>query len=198
MRELGLLVGVSLLAVLAALVISRTLTVPMRRLARHAVDVGKGDFGQRIEVDRPAELTQLAEAFNYMAGEIRAREDQRDVYLHAISHDLRGPLTVVHGQAQMIQHALRKPDNAERIGQSAEAILTSTRRINTMIQDLVDSARLDSGHFVLRSESLDVERFVCHLLERMADMMAVERVRVRESNNLPMCWPTPTAWSASS
>lgn len=80
-------------------------------------------------------------------------EREREGYAQAISHDLRAPLTVVLAQAQVLQ---RLPTRVDLVKRSASVIVNSARRMNSMIQDLVDSARLQAGVVKLNLILLDL------------------------------------------
>ena len=73
-----------------------------------------------------------------------AAERVREQYVHTISHDLRAPLTIILGQAQVMAQSLHRSNPEGRELRSAEAIITAAKRMNIMIQDLVDSARSES------------------------------------------------------
>ncbi|MHB1004840.1 MAG: MASE3 domain-containing protein [Chloroflexota bacterium] len=114
----------------------------------------------------------------------RKREEQfREEYVSLISHDLRAPLTVIIGQAQLLLRATDKPEVARRSG---EAILTSGRRMGAMIQDLVDTVRLESGQVSLDRVSADLPSLVMDLRGRMATGGEAERIEVRPGDrNIP-------------
>ncbi|MHB1417721.1 MAG: histidine kinase dimerization/phospho-acceptor domain-containing protein, partial [Chloroflexota bacterium] len=80
----------------------------------------------------------------------RAAEFRED-YLSLISHDLRNPLTVILGMAQWLQRQLGEAAMAQEAS-TAERIVTSAQRMNAMIQDLLESARLEVGRIELRRE----------------------------------------------
>jgi signal transduction histidine kinase/HAMP domain-containing protein len=70
----GLSLLVSLVAMAAALTVGRRITVPLSALRRHALAVGRGECGHRVEPAGPTELMDLGSAFNRMADELQARE----------------------------------------------------------------------------------------------------------------------------
>ncbi len=115
-------------------------------------------------------------------------EQWREEYIHSISHDLRAPLTVIQGQAQMIQRHL---DKVELIRASAEAIVASAHRMNTMIRDLVDSARLEAGQFKLNRVPTDLCAFLLELRGRLAAPAQAERIRVEIPESLPQVLADP-------
>jgi len=112
-------------------------------------------------------------------------EEQRADILRAVSHDLRGPLTVIQGQAQRLQRLLSPLQNDERIRQSLQAVITSARRMNTMIQDLVDSARLEAGELALSRMPVDLREFALDLSQRFADVLPMQRLQIEIPEGLP-------------
>ena len=176
---------VAIAAFLVALAIGRNLTVPIRRLREHAVAVGRGELAHLVEVHGPTELEQLASAFNRMAIEVQVREEKREDYIHTISHDLRAPLTIIQGHAQLLQRAITKAGLNGTNLRSTEAILSGARQMNIMIQDLVDAARLEAGQLRLEREPVDLKSFLSNLLERAEGMMDVGRVVVEMPKELP-------------
>ncbi|MBI2954678.1 MAG: response regulator [Chloroflexi bacterium] len=113
----------------------------------------------------------------------RKRAEQfREEYIHNVSHDLRAPLTIIRGHANMIQ---RSANNVDRVCKSAEAIVTSVERMNAMIQDLVDSARLEASQLWPDIRAVSLAAFVSELLERVAGLMDSGRVKVHIRQDLP-------------
>ena len=79
----------------------------------------------------------------------RALEEEREIYIHTISHDLRIPLTVIQGHAQLLQEVLEQTCESEEARLSTDSIIDSVRRMNLLIKDLVHTARLESHQLQL-------------------------------------------------
>jgi PAS domain S-box-containing protein len=107
--------------------------------------------------------------------EVRRRADQQEEFISLISHDLRSPLTSIQGNAQMAQ---RSPDRPDVVRRSAEAIFTATQRMNRMIQDLVDSSKLEAGQLRMERIPLDVASLALEVKHRMSMALSTERVSV--------------------
>lgn len=105
-------------------------------------------------------------------------QEQREDLLHAVSHDLRSPLSVVQGQAQLLLKMLEKGCEPNRLRQSAEAIYTSAHRMNAMILDLVDAARMESHQLKLDLAPLDVSSFAMELKTRLVGTLDTNRIWV--------------------
>jgi PAS domain S-box-containing protein len=71
----GLALLVTVAVFLIAFFSSHRIAGPIRKLREHAVSLGQGNLGQRIEIEGPVELRDLAASFNVMAGEIGNREE---------------------------------------------------------------------------------------------------------------------------
>lgn len=108
---------------------------------------------------------------------IRKLEQQREDYIRIVAHDLRAPLTIVMGQAQLVRKAAQA-GALDRVTRGAEAIATGARRMNTMIEDLVDVARLESGRLELTKRAVDLPTFVADLKQRMAATFPAERIQI--------------------
>ncbi len=109
---------------------------------------------------------------------------QREDILRAVSHDLRNPLAGILGQAQVCERRLAKA-GLERERENAQAIITTAQRMNTMIQDLVDSARSESGQLKLDRRPVDLRALILDLKERLAASLETARVEVQVPEGLP-------------
>ena len=185
------LLVVGLIAFFIALRTSRTLTIPIDRLREYALAVGRGELDRRLAVTGPRELEELAEAFNRMAAEIRAQEAKREEYIHTISHDLRAPLAIIQGHAHLLETATPRSRRGGSDQHSVDAILKGVRRMNAMIQDLVDSARLEAGQLRMNPEPVDLGGFVYDLKQRLIGLDRAGRVELHVPAGLPLIMVDP-------
>lgn len=99
----------------------------------------------------------------------------REEYISLISHDLRNPLTPITGHASWLVRRLTDIGLSPEAG-SAESILQNARRMNVMIQDLVQSIKLESGSLKMDKEPTDLCQLVAALVERIGS--AEDRARL--------------------
>ncbi|MDI7275668.1 MAG: PAS domain S-box protein, partial [Anaerolineae bacterium] len=111
-------------------------------------------------------------------------QEQREDLLRAVSHDLRNPLTAVLGPAQLLERRLDRP-GLERERQSAETIVAAARRMDTMIQDLVDAARSETGRIELHRQPVNVRTFALDLKQRLAPTLETSRIDIETPRELP-------------
>jgi signal transduction histidine kinase len=123
-------------------------------------------------------ISVLGAAGTYCIGPLfiafRRAEEDREIYLHSISHDLRSPLTVIQGHAELLCRDLCKPPSAQ--AESVRAILHASARLTAMTADLVDSARWQGGTLVLEWEEMDLPIFLQALFQR--DFLDDDRQRL--------------------
>ncbi len=109
--------------------------------------------------------------------ELRHLEQTRDEFVNTISHDLRNPLTVIMGQTGWLRRILGKK-GLEQEARTTEAMLTSARRMNSMIQDLAESAHLESGTLEMHTQPTDMGQLVSSIAERVGSLQDRARIQV--------------------
>ncbi|TAK36601.1 MAG: PAS domain-containing protein [Chloroflexota bacterium] len=110
--------------------------------------------------------------------ELRQLEQVREECISLISHDLRTPLTVIIGYAGLLRRAIAASDQ-ERLSKSVEAIYTNGKRMDTMIQELVESVRLEAGTLELQREPVSLPHLVQEVVEQSIEPDSAARVRVQ-------------------
>jgi two-component system sensor histidine kinase BaeS len=159
------------LAAAVAVVLSRRLTRPLEAAAVTTARIAAGDLDAKVEVPahQDPEFTRLAEAINAMgANLVRAREQERQ-FLLTVSHELRTPLTSIRGYADaVVDGAAQDPAEA------AVVIGTEAKRLERLVQDLLDLARLDADRFSLDLHVVDAADIARQVVEgfrpRAADL----------------------------
>lgn len=136
-------------AALLAYVLSTRLAKPICELSDATRSVASGHTVQ-VPVNGTDELAQLAMSFNQMSGQLaRARESER-AFLLSVSHELKTPLTAIRGYGE----ALR--DGAATSEEAGPIIEHESERLQRLVQDLLDLARLDQREFAIQTEPVDL------------------------------------------
>ena len=160
------LTGVGMLSIWLA----RRLTRPIRAIERTATQLATGDLSARADVSASVddELASLADALNSMASELEQARGSEHAFLLSISHDLRTPLTSIRGYAEALADGtLDDADPTER-RRAATIIGAEGRRLERLVQDLLDLSRLDSRQFSLKSRPCDATQIVRDAAEAFA------------------------------
>ncbi len=117
----------------------------------------RGDFSTRIPVEGRDEAAQLGKSLNEMAEQLRGLEETRRSFVANVSHELRSPLTSMKGFLEAMQDGTIPEENyPEYIG----IVLNETRRMVTLVNDLLDLARIESGTIQLHFEVFDINELI--------------------------------------
>ncbi|HUV90167.1 MAG TPA: HAMP domain-containing sensor histidine kinase [Anaerolineae bacterium] len=154
------------LSVLLALLVSRSVAAPLRRVASAAQALARGKAGTRAPVSGPAEVQDLARSFNTMAERVEAaRRSQRD-FVANVSHELKTPLTSIQGFSQaLLDGTASTPETTAR---AAHVIHDEAERMRRMVDELLTLARFDAGEVVMARERLELGPLLQACVERMA------------------------------
>jgi len=116
---------------------------------------------------------------------------QREDMLRAISEDLRTPLTALLGHAERLRRTLERAGLTGAERRLADAILADGRRLNDMIQDLVDTARWEAGELGLAPMPIDLYHFLLDLRQQERDALEASRVRLEAAEGPSTCTADP-------
>ncbi len=116
---------------------------------------------------------------------LRELQQRQEDLLHIVSHDLRIPLTVIYGHIQLLEEALQQYRLDGELLLSTSTIHRNVQRMNTMIQDLVEMARLEGHHFALKLDEVHLEHYLADLGRRLSDILPMQRVQCEIPPQLP-------------
>ncbi|MDP2660011.1 MAG: ATP-binding protein [Dehalococcoidia bacterium] len=123
--------------------------------------------------------------------ELRRLEQVKQDIVSVISHDLRNPLTVIQGQASILQRYRREETGKRFVRRSIEYILTSAQRINDMIDDLSDSSRMEAGQWEIEKEPVRLSTFLPEWMERQTASPGWKRAKLKIQPDLPLVEADP-------
>lgn len=151
-------------AVIATYFLSRSIARPMARLMAGADAVAAGDFGQRIPGEGPGEVGRLVASFNLMVERLRASAESQRHLLANVAHELRTPLTSIQGYAQGLAEDVFA--SAEERRAAVATINDEAERVNALVDQILQLARLESGQSELRLRPVVVAGVVERVLRR--------------------------------
>jgi signal transduction histidine kinase len=155
---LALLAGVLVSAGLAWYLSGR-LTRPVRRLAQAADEVAEGHYDTQVpEVAGRSEIADLANSFRQMTERLSEAEELERNFLMTVSHELRTPLTAIRGHVEALREGLAEDPEARAA--SIEVIAAEAGRLERLVGDVLDLAKLDMSRFTVRHEEVDMARLL--------------------------------------
>ena len=117
-------------------------------VASHAL--AAGETPTPLPEEGARELASLAQAFNEMAEQLAASRESERNFLLSVSHELKTPLTAIRGYAEGLGEGAFTPDEASR------TILVESRRLERLVRDLLDLARMNRHEFSVSREPVDL------------------------------------------
>jgi signal transduction histidine kinase len=160
--------GVGLaVALLLTLFLTTRLSRPLMAMQTATRRVAGGDLRTALGSTGTRELDALAEDFNHMVRRLAQREGESREFLMRVTHDLRTPLTAIRGHAAALADGVVPDADVPR---SLAAIEGEAARLETLVADLLDLARLDAHRFKLDLAPADP----ADVLDRAFDAMEAQ------------------------
>ena len=153
---------ISIIAVLTAMVVAMDLTEqisrPIQSLTIAANRFARGDRSITFVANDFDELQRLSEVLNYSNKELMRLDNFRRDLLANVSHDLRTPLTLIKGNAELIRDLTG--DNKEKRDKQLAVIISEIDRLNLMIDDILNLTRLQSGMVQFEFKSVELRSLI--------------------------------------
>ena len=141
-------------ASLVAYLLARRLVRPLGELAGSARALASGgdadDVAQGGRGD-PAEVAELRRDFVDMARDLRSARDREKAFLLSVSHELKTPLTAIRGYGEALTDGTARTPEA-----AGEVVVRESRRLERLVGDLIDLARLEAGEFSIELGETDL------------------------------------------
>jgi len=150
-------------AIVAGLVLSRSVYLPLQRVTRAAVSVARGNYQEKVPVQGPTEARALAENFNRMTEAVHSSQQTLRDFLANVSHELKTPLTSIRGFSQALRDGtITEPEGEER---AARVIEDESRRLLHLVEELLDLSRIESGQESMKRAPVPVGELFAHCAE---------------------------------
>jgi signal transduction histidine kinase len=173
-------------AIVAGLFLARSLGRRIDLLRNATREFASGDLGARTPVGGPAELAELAEAFNEMASRLGDLFDSRSELVAWASHDLRTPVASLKAMLEAIEDGVAGPE------EYLPALRAQTETLEMLVEDLFEVALLDAGALSLDlrdSEVTDVIRRCVEGLQREAEAAGIRLAAITNGPVRARCAP---------
>jgi len=146
----------------AAWYLNRRIVRPVAQVAAASAVLAEGDRPEPIPEQGPAELAIMARSFNRMSERLGEAEEAQRTFVASVSHELKTPLTSLEGYGELLA------DGAVPAAEAGPVILAETARLERLVGDLLDSARLQQSSFSVKHEPVSLRRVVDEVARRYA------------------------------
>ncbi len=147
---------------------TRGIVRPLTVITGAAEDMSRGKLSTRAEVTGVNEVRQLAGAFNVMAEKLEQMEESRREFVANVSHELRSPVTSIHG---FVEGMLDGTIPAEESQRYLQIVFDETNRMKRLIADLLQLSCMDKGVEKLEISDFDLNELIRRvIIGRMSDI----------------------------
>ena len=159
--------GMSVVAIVLGIFISRKIIRPIHELNQSAKKLGQGD----VEFNGKGylEIEELSETLNKANQDLHQVETLRNELISNISHDLRTPLTMISGYAEMMRD-LPDENNEENLN----IIINETKHLTRLVNDVLDLSKLQAGAQKLTPTRFDVTQMILDTIERISSLSNIQ------------------------
>lgn len=155
-------ISVSCLVAIAALALVyvsnmmfiNNVVVPVAEVTETAKRISGGSYGIRIENTYEDEIGVLIDSINEMSTKIGQTEKMKSEFISSVSHELRTPLTAINGWGETLLNGDGDPVELRR---GISIILKESRRLTSMVEELLDFSRMEDGRFTLHVSEVDIQ-----------------------------------------
>ncbi|MEV5968878.1 HAMP domain-containing sensor histidine kinase [Streptomyces sp. NPDC051921] len=178
--SLGIATGLAVIgSVLLAQVAATTVLRPVHRLGEAARQLGEGKLDTRLRVSGNDELADLSRTFNSAAeslqkkvADMSAREEASARFVADMSHELRTPLTALTAVTEVLEDEQDTLD--PMIAPAVALVVSETRRLNDLVENLMEVTRFDAGTARLVLDDVDIADQITACIDARAWLDAVD------------------------
>jgi signal transduction histidine kinase len=173
----------TIIGLIYAVFVSRSLTAPLTRLSDAAKAIGARNLTARVQPQGSYEMVELANSFNRMAADLERGEALRRDMLADTAHELRTPLSVLMGNLRAILDDVYPLDKAE-----VARLYEQSRLLNRLVNDLHELAQAEARQLPMSRQPTDVKALVEALLQDFEPLAEEEGLKLHAeySPNLPL------------
>ena len=160
-------------AVIMGLVLARSISKPLEQINTQAEKLGRGQYDIACNSTAYKEVAQLGDTLNSAARELEQTDALRRELVANISHDLRTPLTMIRGYAEMMRDL-----PGENTPQNMQVIIDEATRLGNLVNDLLDLSKLEAGTTPLCPAVFSITDCVRAIIDRCAKMTQAQGYRI--------------------
>ena len=151
----AIIAGVICLVLISSLLFINSVVAPVAEVTDAAKRISGGSYGIQLPNPYTDEMGELVDNINDMSAKIGLNEKMRSEFVSSVSHELRTPLTAISGWGETL---LADPDrDAVQLHRGLRIIVNESRRLSSMVEELLDFSKMEDGRFTLQLEEVDLQ-----------------------------------------
>jgi signal transduction histidine kinase len=156
-------------------IFSLRLTNPLKQMNKAAKIIAGGNFQERLSIKSRDEIGELSASFNQMVTSLENLEELRRSFIANVSHELRTPMTSIRG---FIEGILDGTIPQERQNEYLEIVRDETIRLNRLVNDMLDLARMEAGEMKLTYKSFNINELVRRTIIKLETLIVRKGINV--------------------
>jgi signal transduction histidine kinase len=153
----------------------RSILKPLKEVTLATKQLAFGNFDVRLKVNSSDEIGELSKTFNSVAEDLGKYENTRRSFVANVSHELRSPLTSMQGLVQGILDGTIKSSQHVKY---QNVVLDETKRLNHLINDLLDLSQIESGKVAFQFSNMDVNELIRRCLITFESKISAKNIDV--------------------
>ena len=163
------LIIVSLIVIVLALIIgyfiSKRISKPIENMNEDALKLANGDYNFQFDNNSNiSEIDTLANTLNYAKKELEHTDELRRDLMANVSHDLKTPLTMIKGYAEMIRDL--NYNNEEKRNANLNVIIEESERLNVLVEDILTLSKIQANKDTINKEYFDLVELINNIIKR--------------------------------
>jgi signal transduction histidine kinase len=169
-------VGIAIvISVILIYIFSLRLSRPLKLIKNAARVISAGEFTKRLDIKSKDEIGELAGTFNQMAAALQNLEEMRRGFIANVSHELRTPMTSIRG---FVEGMLDGTIPQERQPYYLAIVRDETNRLNRLVNDLLDLAKMEAGEMTLNLKAFDINEVVRRCVIKLETLLVGKNITV--------------------
>ncbi|MBR5252063.1 MAG: HAMP domain-containing histidine kinase [Oscillospiraceae bacterium] len=162
-----------ILATVLNFIIAKSISRPILQINEKAKMLASGDYDTEFKAEGYREIYELSQTMANTAEELSKLEKLRQEFIANVSHDLRTPLTMIGGYAEVMRDI-----PGENSAENAQVIIDETKRLSNMVTDVLNIAKIQSGSAKPNKEEYNFTHSIQQIVQNMAELMKGEGYRI--------------------
>ncbi len=166
-----------MMVTLSGMFFIRSIVRPVRQITETAKLIAKGNFNVKIDnTNTNDEISELGDTIAYMSEEIARTDKVKNDFISTVSHELRTPLTAIKGWAETIRDI--GAADSQMTEKGIDVIISESDRLYSIVEDLLDFSKMQSGRMIKRAEPVDIIRELDSAVNVFNDRSKREGIRI--------------------
>lgn len=173
-----------IITVLGGLLIAKTALDPISKVTKTAKSIGRVDLSSRINGNKSRdEVGELIDTFNEMLERLEESFNKEKRFTSDASHELRTPVSIIMAYTETLLKEIETERSADETRKSIEVIDKESKRMNTIISQLLTLTRGYEGRYKFVKETFDLSEVIENVMDELTEIAESAHIELAYKNN---------------